>query len=287
MQLSCFLFINRRWEQDKLEFQNKLYYFNAIDYPIQILLFPEGGDLTPRTRERSDAYAKSNNLPRYHYCFHPRTTGFKYAMNALRDGKFDAVYDITIGYPDALPKTEVDAFKGFYPREVHFHVKGYDNEDIPEDEEGMATWLKARWTEKEERLKEFYTHQEFRDIPSDRPTSESNNQQPDLANGYDQNHPLTNGHAATKHPDAKKSPETHLPRNIPFLLYSIFIFISTNAILILPFVYVSYFWAYMLFSCLFLVWVSCRGLSKFVMASKWKEVERSIKSSRHYKPPQL
>ena len=84
MQLSCFLFINRRWEQDKLEFQDKLYYFNAIDYPIQILLFPEGGDLTPRTRERSHAYADTNNLPRYHYCFHPRTTGFKYAMNALR-----------------------------------------------------------------------------------------------------------------------------------------------------------------------------------------------------------
>lgn len=273
MQLSCFLFINRKWEQDKLEFQDKLYYFNALDYPIQILLFPEGGDLTPYTRERSNAYAKENGLPCYQYCFHPRTTGFIYAMNALRDGKLDAVYDLTIGYPDALPKTELDAVKGFFPKEVHYHTKEWNNEDIPEDEEGMKAWLKERWAEKEVRLREFYTHSEFREIESDQ---------------YDNEH-LSNGHMSgdntVTHHSSQKSPEVHLPKNIPYLLYSIFIFISTNAILIIPLIYVPYFWAYMIFCCFFLAWLTRRGLSKFVMHSKRREVEAALRSSKHYDPP--
>ena len=191
------------------------------------------------------------------------------------------MYDITIGYPDALPKTEVDAMKGFYPREVHFHIKGYDSGEIPEDGEGMGAWLQARWAEKEERLKEFYTHQEFREIPSDAPPLADD---PHLADRPDPDRPLINGHSSTKHHDAKTSPETHLPRNIPFLLYSIFIFISTNAILVLPFVYVPYFWAYMLFSCFFLAWGAYTGLGRFIMAPKRKEVEKAIKSSKHYDP---
>lgn len=271
MQWSCFLFITRKWEQDRLEFQNKLYYFNAIDYPLQILLFPEGGDLTPRMRERSNAYAKQNDLPCYQYCFHPRTTGFNYVMNALRDGKLDAVYDITIGYPDALPKTELDAYRGFYPREVHFHVRSYDNEDIPEDEEGMKKWLADRWGEKEERLRNFYTFSEFRDTVSD--------------NSYtNKDQPLTNGLAANDHHSTVRSPEVHLPRNIPYLLYSIFIFISTNAVLIIPFLYVPYFWVYMVLCCCFLAWVTYRDLSKFVMGPKWKELEKALQTSKRNKP---
>ena len=279
MQLSCFLFISRKWERDRTEFQNKLYYFNAIDYPIQILLFPEGGDLTPHSRKRSDDYAKKNDLPRYQYCIHPRTTGFNYVMNALRDGGLDAVYDITIGYPDALPKTEVDPYRGFYPKEVHFHVRSFDNEDIPEDEEGMKEWLGDRWSEKEERLRDFYTHSEFRDAVSD--DAHASKDEP-LTNGHVANNIATNNIAS--HRSTERSAEVYLPRNIPYLLYSIFIFVSTNAILIIPTLYVPYFWLYMLFCCLFLAWVTYKDLSTFVMSPKWKEVENAIRSSKRNKP---
>lgn len=269
MQLSCFLFISRKWEMDRTEFKNKLYYFNAINYPIQILLFPEGGDLTDRSRERSNKFAEKNNLPHYQYCLHPRTTGFNYVMNALRDGRLDAVYDVTIGYPDTLPKTEVDTYNGFYPKEVHFHIRSFDNQDIPEDEEGMKKWLGDRWREKEVQLRDFYTYSEFRDHVSE-----------DASNGRDS---LSNGHSAT-YQRTRRSPEVHLPRNIPYLLYSIFIFISTNAVLIIPFIYIPYFWVYMLFCCFFLAWLTYRDLSKFVMSPVWKDVERAIESSARNKP---
>ena len=106
------LVLGSNWEKDKEEFSKKLYYFNAIDYPVQMLLFPEGGDFTPRTKTRSDKFADDNDLPRLLYCFHPRTTGFVYTINAMRDHSLDAVYDMTIAYPDLLPKDPVDVANG-------------------------------------------------------------------------------------------------------------------------------------------------------------------------------
>ena len=274
MQLSCFLFINRKWEQDKREFERKLYYFNTIDYPLQLLLFPEGGDLTVKTRARSDQFARENSLPCYRYCFHPRTTGFNYIMDALRDGGLDAVYDVTIAYPDLLPKTELDAWKGFYPCEVHFHVKSYTNEDIPEDEDGKKAWLTERWAEKEQRLKEFYTHKEFREVGvNDRNGVNDCNSVNDCNGVNDRVNEVLNR--------SKRSPEVVKPHNIPFLLYSIFIFISTNAVLIIPLLYVPYFWLYMLCCAVYQVLRGYWGLSEYVMRPKLKDVEQAIQRSKY------
>lgn len=34
-----------------------------------------------------------------------------------------AVYDLTIGYPDLLPQSEMDVVRGIFPKNVHFHIK--------------------------------------------------------------------------------------------------------------------------------------------------------------------
>lgn len=233
--------------------------FNAIDYPVQILLFPEGGDITTRTKKISDDYARDHGLPCYNYCLHPRTTGFCYIMNALRDGGLDAVYDVTIAYPDALPKTELDAWKGFLPREVHFHVKSYDDNDIPEEREELKAWLNARWLEKEARLEDFYTHQEFQERVTD--------------NG------MHTANGTAEHSNV--SPEVFRPHDIPFLLYSIFIFVSTNLVLILPTLYIPYFWVYMVVSVVFLILRGRNELSEFIMRPKQGEVEKAMKKSKY------
>lgn len=46
MQVACFVFIQRRWEMDKAHLENMLDYFCDIREPLQLLLFPEGTDLT-------------------------------------------------------------------------------------------------------------------------------------------------------------------------------------------------------------------------------------------------
>lgn len=269
MQMCSFLFVLRRWEQDRLEFERKLYYFNAIGYPLQLLLFPEGGDLTPRTMQRSNDFARENKLPAYQYCIHPRTTGFLYVMNAMRDGGLDAVYDMTIAYPDKLPKTELDMGRGHFPREVHFHVRAYENSNIPEEQEPLKEWLNRRWEEKEARLKEFYTHKEFRD-----PAPSSSNDKS-----------MGNGSTLA----SVKSPEVRRAHNIPFLIYSVFVVSLTNALMLVPLVYVPYFWLYMLICLVHLLWLG-RGrnvdLSDYVMKPKLAETRRAIHNSKYNTPCQ-
>lgn len=46
MQVACFIFIKRRWEEDRSHMENMLEYFCDIREPLQLLLFPEGTDLT-------------------------------------------------------------------------------------------------------------------------------------------------------------------------------------------------------------------------------------------------
>ena len=162
MQYMCHIFISRKWEQDEREFKQKLFYYNSLDLPVQLLLFPEGGDLTEKSRAKSHAYADTNGLKRYEYCLHPRARGFLYVMEALRSGQLDAVYDITVGYPDALAKTEAEFMRGVcVPRDVHYNIRYYRAEDLPTDEEGLTQWLAERWKEKEESLKLFHTHKRF------------------------------------------------------------------------------------------------------------------------------
>lgn len=245
VQMACYIFLSRKWEADKREFRDKLYYFNAIDYPIQLLLFPEGGDFTLKTKIRSNQFAKDNDLPFLSYCFHPRTTGFKYTLNALRDGGLDAVYDMTIAYPDVLPKTADDVRNGIMPREVHYHIKKYDDKDIPEDQEKLEQWLRDRWIEKEDILKEFYTHREFREA------------------------------------DGEKSAEVRRPRNTSFLLLSVFVFFSLNVAVCLPLLYVPYFWLYVAFGCVFLCLGHRKGLGNIFMQFKRKEIEEAVRKSKY------
>lgn len=163
MQLQNHIFITRKWELDKSEFQEKLNYMNMLDRRVQLLLFPEGGDFTERSKARSDEYADEHHLPRYEYCLHPRTTGLKYVVNALRERGLDAIYDVTIGYPDVLTKTEVEFFRGYLPREVHFYTREYKIQDLPSGDEELAEWCHERWREKEDRLRDFYANREFQD----------------------------------------------------------------------------------------------------------------------------
>ncbi|XP_032071417.1 lysocardiolipin acyltransferase 1 isoform X5 [Thamnophis elegans] len=87
MQVAAFIFIQRKWEEDKHHFGNMLDYFCDIHEPLQLLIFPEGTDLTDETKARSDKFAEKNGLQKYEYVLHPRTTGFTFIVDHLRDGE--------------------------------------------------------------------------------------------------------------------------------------------------------------------------------------------------------
>ncbi|KAM6459945.1 lysocardiolipin acyltransferase 1 [Liasis olivaceus] len=165
MQVAAFIFIQRKWEEDKHHFEKMLDYFCDIHEPLQLLIFPEGTDLTDETKARSDTFAEKNGLQKYEYVLHPRTTGFTFIVDRLRDGNnLDAIHDITVAYPQNIPQTEKHLLYGNFPKEIHFHVCRYPVESLPASREDLQLWCQKRWEEKEKRLRQFYEGKKYFDV---------------------------------------------------------------------------------------------------------------------------
>jgi lysocardiolipin and lysophospholipid acyltransferase len=173
MQNAMYIFLKRRWEHDEGYLREVLGYFKEISYPLQLLLFPEGTNLDSVTKVKSDGFARKNNLPCYEYVLHPRVRGFTFCMENLRNGRLDAVHDITVGYDVNHSFWEIDLILGNFPREMHFYIERHPTETLPEDEKELEKWCTKKWEEKEERLKNFYTiGQGFSPLEETKPKSQ-------------------------------------------------------------------------------------------------------------------
>lgn len=165
MQIAAFIFIHRKWEEDKSHFEAMLDYFCDIKEPLQLLIFPEGTDLTENTKARSNEFAEKNSLEKFEYVLHPRTTGFTFIVHRLREGNnLDAIHDITVAYPHNIPQTEKHILRGNFPKEIHFHVRRYPVSSLPASKEDLQLWCQERWKEKEERLRTFYEGEKYFDV---------------------------------------------------------------------------------------------------------------------------
>lgn len=162
MQCLVLIFLDRKWTSDKILLDRYLNYFKSLNYPTQILLFPEGTDLTEFTMRRSDEYAENQHLQKYRYVLHPKTTGFSYITEHLRnDERIEAVWDLSIAYPVNIPQTEIDIVTGNFPREVHFYVRTFPIDKIPKSQAELIHWCQEAWTTKENLLKNFYAENVF------------------------------------------------------------------------------------------------------------------------------
>ncbi|XP_011267103.1 lysocardiolipin acyltransferase 1 isoform X3 [Camponotus floridanus] len=162
MQINGFLYITRRWKEDQGRLSRTLDYLIALDNHSQLLIFPEGTDLTKNNKEKSDKYAVQRHLPQYIYTLHPKTTGFTYLVQHLQRANYlDAVYDLTIAYPDRIPQSEIDLIRGKFPDEIYFHIRRISSADIPIHDMTLRKWLEDRWSVKERILKQFYEQKAF------------------------------------------------------------------------------------------------------------------------------
>ncbi|CAG9531629.1 unnamed protein product [Cercopithifilaria johnstoni] len=158
MQCAAYLFLERNYKNDAHTISDMITYYKDLGRHYQILLFPEGTDRGERAAKRSDEFAIQHGLPIYHFVLHPRTTGFSYMIQVMRQKSYlKNIYDITIGYPDDIVSSELEVLqKGRFPHAVHFDVKRYKENDLPKDDCGLADWINKIWREKENRLANFY-----------------------------------------------------------------------------------------------------------------------------------
>ena len=115
MQLIQFIFLQRKWSDDREYVLESLNYYCDMEYPVQLLIFPEGTDLSKKNQSKDKEYSEKNGLSVNKYVLNPRTTGFVQCLQTLRSGwkesKVD-ICDITVGYLGNIPQGEKELLKG-------------------------------------------------------------------------------------------------------------------------------------------------------------------------------
>ena len=147
------IFLKRKWAVDGPRMTSLMQWLRDTQYPYQVLIFPEGTDLSKDNLTRSHAYSDKVKLPKYNYVLHPRTTGFISAVQSLEP---DAIYDITLAYTGSMPQNETDVILGRLPSEVHLNVRRHESLQLRKDDEALGSWLKASFRQKESSLRSFY-----------------------------------------------------------------------------------------------------------------------------------
>lgn len=141
--------------------------------PFWLVLFPEGTWLAPGyeyLKDKSNEFAVKAGYPPMQNVVFPRSGAFCAALNKMRTtvNKCDAVYDITLAYTEPYhsvvagaqdPPSLLSFLKGSgAPQVVHWHVKRFEMDSIPEDGE---KWCYERFHEKEKILEHFSKHRAF------------------------------------------------------------------------------------------------------------------------------
>ncbi|KXT01952.1 hypothetical protein AC579_8058 [Pseudocercospora musae] len=152
MQFYNFIFLSRKWEQDRYKFKKHLDHLKNPQDPMWLLIFPEGTNLSAVTREKSASWSKKTGVPDMKHQLLPRTTGLQFCLQEMRSST-NWLYDCTIAY-EGVPK-------GLYGQDI-FTLKS----SLFEDDEQFQSWLVNRWREKDYMLEYFY---KFGSFPAEDP----------------------------------------------------------------------------------------------------------------------
>ena len=151
-------FVKRNWNEDRASIEQTFAGILSDNIPVWLISFVEGTRSTPKKIEASQAYAREKGHRETQHVLLPRTKGFVASMEGLR-GYVDAVYDITIGYPEGVPSLW-QFVKGYVPL-AHMHLRRYPIAEMPEDAAELNQWLFDRFVEKGELLDGYYRQGSF------------------------------------------------------------------------------------------------------------------------------
>ena len=161
MQNAFYMFLRRRWEQDHSYLTQVLDYFKSLNYPLQLLIFPEGTNYCKESKEKSDSFANKNGFQTYEYVLHPRVRGFNFLVSYLRQKPLKSVLNVTVGYPKRFCYGELDLLCGHFPEEIHVDVRRHEIDELPVESDEIDQWCIKKWAEKEIKLRKFYKEGKF------------------------------------------------------------------------------------------------------------------------------
>ncbi len=143
------IFLSRRIDKDKEHIQNALSYHLSTQRPVQILMFPEGTNMSTESKKKSDAFATAQKKDKYMHVLHPRTTGFHQISNSFNKDE-TIVIDLTLSYETIHKVCEKNLISGRWPFLVSIRTS-----DVEYLSKINTEWLQNQW-----RLKEDYLRKE-------------------------------------------------------------------------------------------------------------------------------
>lgn len=178
MQFAQFIFLKRKWEQDKPRMAAHLQKFNNPKDPMWLMMFPEGTNLADSTREASKKWAEKNGIDDMQHTLLPRSTGLQFILQELQK-TVDYVYDCTIAY-EGVPHGQfaqdiftlgASYFGGRPPKSVNMYWRRFRLSSIPlDDPKTFELWLRSRWVEKDKFIEDYLRTGRF---PADQGTSKN------------------------------------------------------------------------------------------------------------------
>lgn len=152
------VFLKRDWAKDQNSIMATFARIKNKKVPAWLIMFPEGTRITPDKVNQSRKFAGEKGLGSPENVLVPRTKGFAAVVAGLHD-YLDAVYDVTIGYPDGIP-TLGQFMRGRCPT-VHMHVKRHDMKDVPRGEIAVSRFVRHIYQDKDRRLAAFKRDRRF------------------------------------------------------------------------------------------------------------------------------
>jgi 1-acyl-sn-glycerol-3-phosphate acyltransferase len=162
MQWMNFIFLKRKWDQDKIDLTRGLETFRDTKSSQYLLIFPEGTVYSPVTYQTTQAYAQKANMKLPQHVLIPRSTGLLHALNVLKND-IEGVYDLTVGIegivPFDNPEEQFPLMKmisqNLAPKKIHISINYTPISQIPMNENDFQQYLYRNYYEKDRRLDAF------------------------------------------------------------------------------------------------------------------------------------
>jgi len=149
------VFLERDWNKDKEAIGVQVRELADYPDPILLLLYAEGTRFTPEKHQASLAFAREKGLPQLKQHLTPRTKGFTSSIPHLR-GKVPAIYDVQLAFKeDAKVQPTVTNMLLGKPLEGHMLLRRIPIDQVPDDEEEAAEWLRQLYVEKDKMMESF------------------------------------------------------------------------------------------------------------------------------------
>jgi lysocardiolipin and lysophospholipid acyltransferase len=171
-----FLWMKRDWESDKSAIHQTIKKLCSDDEHLWLLMFPEGMTVNTKSRDKSQAFAKTENRPHLEMTLLPRDKGLSAVLQSTKH-LHPEIVDVTLAFESF--SGEIPTWEMGYERnkdhlipnakkimagmagDVFMEIQTFHADEVIHYPGGIKKWLDDRWVRKDQYLKYFAENETF------------------------------------------------------------------------------------------------------------------------------